>query len=73
MDRQEWGEIVGDDGATVESDLRWALFQAERSTQTMRSEARYDNEVYRINQRRIRDCHVALAALWAGERPPIIL
>ncbi len=73
MDRREWGEIVGDDKVTLESDLRWTLFQAERSVETMKREQKYDNDIYRINQRRVRDCHKALAALWAGERPPIIL
>ncbi len=34
MDRREWGEMLGDE-ITVEADLRWLLFQAERSIATM--------------------------------------
>ncbi len=74
MDRDEWGEIVGDRGM-IQDDLRWALFQAERSVRTTeRDEEHYDghpdnkvhrdNEVYRINQRRVRDAKVALSGLW---------
>ncbi len=64
MDRHEWGEIVGDKGMIVD-DLRWTMFQAERSIETMLREERNDKEVFAINQRRLRDVKVALAALWS--------
>lgn len=74
MDRHEWGEIVGDRGM-IQDDLLWALFQAERSVQTMKREKEnftpehpagcpIDREVLRINEHRIIHAKVALAALW---------
>lgn len=66
MDRTEWGEIVGDRG-DVAADLRWTLFQAERLIETTRREdyPKRDFAVMRHNIHRVRDCHIALAALWA--------
>ncbi len=68
MDRQEWGEMLGDD-TTIEADLRWTLFQAERCVQTMRQEAldekHIDTQVSQINLRRIYWCKIALAAFWS--------
>ena len=67
MDRHEWGEIVGDKG-TVVDDLRWTLFQAERSNTTMDREISVDKpkdwEVFDMNVTRIRQAQKALATLW---------
>lgn len=68
MDRHKWGETFGDWGE-VGDDLRWTLFQAERSIQTMRHQEAEedrppDTPVLEHNQRRVRDSHTALAALW---------
>ena len=74
MDRAEWGEIVGDRGM-IQDDLLWALFQAERSVQTMKREEKVftsenpagrpiDKKVLHINEHRIIHAKVALAALW---------
>ena len=68
MDRHEWGETFGD-YEQVGDDLRWTLFQAERNIQTMlRQEAEEDrppdDEILQHNQRRVRDSHTALAAIW---------
>lgn len=74
MDRREWGEIVGDEGR-VEDDLRWTLFQAERSVQTMKREKEtftsehpagrpIDREVLRTNEYRVVHAKIALTGLW---------
>ncbi len=70
MDRHEWGDIVGDGGLTIEDDLRWTLFQAERCVETLLREHKdegrpLDSDLLHINKWRVHDCHVALAALWA--------
>ncbi len=53
MDRHEWGEMLGDSG-TVEDDLRWTLFQAERCVADIERDlisAREDNgNVANINR-----------------------
>ncbi len=70
MYRQEWGEIVGDTG-TIEADLRWTLFQAERSIIRMMehdSTADVDHEILERNLARVRDAKTALAAVWAWYR-----
>ncbi len=64
MNRIDWGEIVGD-GHEIVDDLRWELFQAERSIETMRrGEGKTDAVLYDLNMRRVTDAKYTLAALW---------
>ncbi len=66
MNREEWGEMLGDK-MTVQDDLRWTLFQAERSITRMMKEdsaASVDHEIIELNLARVRDAKIALAALW---------
>ena len=81
MDRQEWGEIVGDEG-DVEDDLRWTLFSAERCILGMLEDfeerqergpgvgtgrAKMDTKVFEAFKRQRIDAKYALAALWQRE------
>ena len=68
MDRREWGEIVGDKDS-VEDDLRWELFQAERCMTSSDRDADSgerpkDRQLYHGWERAVRDLKCALAALW---------
>ncbi len=67
MDRQEWGDMLGDVG-NIEDDLRWSLFQAERIVATLSDPdgEHRDTDVLNHNRTRVYNARIALAALWSN-------
>lgn len=77
MDRKEWGTMQGDAGG-IEDDLRWSLFQDERSIASQAwvnasdDDKLFDQEVHHHTLRRVCDARIALAALWTIPLPPLV-
>ncbi len=68
MDRNEWGNMVGDN-ADVVDDLRWSLFKAERAITSIiadqeRPGSIRDPKLLEAYHKQAWDARCALAALW---------